>query len=133
MKISRDQTNQKPLADFGAELVQMIKDRSCDLIADRFGYAMAYERPLADAIATDIDRCLTDEGRSAIIDLTGEARIIIKHFEPNTANLSRLVECFLPLTNDDGELLAEIIVTAKNNEYWLTLEDVSYRSSNSGM
>jgi hypothetical protein len=127
VKISYDQTHQKPLTDFGVQLVQMIKDHAYDLIADRFGYAMALDRPQADAIASDIERCLTEDGRSATLDVASDARILVKYFQqPNDANLFGLVECFLQLDQSSGELLAELIVTAKDNNYYVSLEDVSY-------
>ncbi|MBR7800108.1 hypothetical protein [Undibacterium fentianense] len=127
MRISYDQTFQTPLADIGAELVRMIKDRDYILIAERFGYAKAFDRPLAEAIATDIDFCHIEEGRTAVISLANEARILVKYFkQPNSSNLFGLVECFLPLEQDAGELLAELIITIKDQEFYVCLEDVSY-------
>jgi hypothetical protein len=127
VKITYDQTFEKPLAHFGAELVQMIKDRTYDLIAGRFGYALAFDRSHADAIASDIELCLTEEGRTGALSPTREARILVKYFkQPNDSNLFGLVECFLPLDQDGGELLAELIVTISDNDYYVTLEDVSY-------
>jgi hypothetical protein len=127
VKITYDQTYKKPLADFGAELVQMIKGRIYDLIAERFGYALAFDRSHADAIASDIELCLTGDGRSATLSPTNEARILVKYFkQPNDSNLFGLVECFLSLDQDGGELLAELIVTTSGNDYYVTLEDVSY-------
>jgi len=46
MRITYDQTYQTPLVNIGAELVRMIKDRDYSLIAKRFGYALAFDRPL---------------------------------------------------------------------------------------
>ena len=128
MKITYAQTFQAPLAEFGAELVRMIKERAYAEISDRFGYALAFDRPLVEAIESDIAFCLTEEGRCAIIDTAKDARISVKYFEqPNDANLFGLVECFLALNQDTGELLAELIVTtARHNEFHVCLEDVSY-------
>ncbi|MFK2878150.1 hypothetical protein [Rhodanobacter hydrolyticus] len=127
MEITYEQTYQEPLAHFGAELVQMIKNRNYLGVCDRFGYAMAYGRPLADAIAFDIEHDLTIEGRSAIVDPSREARILVKYFkQPNDCMLFGLVECFLPLDQDDGELLVELIVTTKENKFYVGLEGVSY-------
>ena len=127
MEISYKQTFQEPLTAFGTEVVQMIRDRAYAKIAERFGYARAFDRPQADAIASDIDLCLTGDGRSATLDTANEAQISVKYFkQPNDANLFGLVECFLPLSQDSGGLLAELIVTAKNKQYHLVLEDVSH-------
>jgi hypothetical protein len=105
----------------------MIKDRDYALIANRFGYARAFDRLLADAVAFDVAACLSGEERLAAIDLVNEARIIVKCFkQPNSSNLFGLVECFLPLDQDSGELLAELIITTKDSEYYVCLEGVSY-------
>jgi hypothetical protein len=67
------------------------------------------------------------DGRSAVINLVYEARILVKYFkQPNSSNLFGLVECFLPLDQDSGELLAELIVTTKENKFYVGLEGVSY-------
>ena len=127
MRIAYDQTYEAPLANFGSELVRMIKDRNYDQICNRFGYALAFGRPLADAVASDIELCLMGDGRSAVINLAYEARILVKYFkQPNSSNLFGLVECFLPLDQDSGELLAELIVTTKENKFYVGLEGVSY-------
>jgi hypothetical protein len=127
MEITYDQTFEAPLAKFGAELVQMLKGRSYDGISNCFGYAMAYGRPRADAVASDVEHCLTSDGRSAVIKQSSAARISVKYFkQPNSSNLFGLVECFLPLDQDDGELLAELIVTTKESNFYVGLEGVSY-------
>jgi hypothetical protein len=127
MEITYDQTYEAPLANFGAELVQMIKDHDYRRVSDRFGYAMAYGRSLADAVAFDIEHWLTSEGRSATVDQSRDARILVKYFkQPSDCNLFGLVECFLPLEHDSGELMAELIVTTKENKFYICLEGVSY-------
>jgi hypothetical protein len=124
MRIAYDQTYEAPLANFGSELVRMIKDGR---LRRRLTYALAFGRPLADAVASDIELCLMGDGRSAVINLVYEARILVKYFkQPNSSNLFGLVECFLPLDQDSGELLAELIVTTKENKFYVGLEGVSY-------
>ena len=127
MEIPYDQTYEGSLANFGAELVQMIKDHDYCGVSDRFGYAIAHGRPLADAVACDVEHWLTSEGRSATVDRFHDARISVKYFkQPNDCNLFGLVECFLPLDQDGGELLAELIVTIKEDKFYICLEGVSY-------
>jgi len=130
MKITYDQTYQTPLAEFGAELVRMIKACAYTEISARFGYAVAYDRPPPDAIESDIGYCLGGEGRSATIAMAAEARIFVKYFkQPNDCGLFGLVECFLPLDRDTGALLAELIVTTHQDEFHVCLEDVSYAAN----
>jgi hypothetical protein len=68
MEIPYDQTYQKPLAVFGAELVQMVRECAYSQIAERFGYAKAFDRHQAETVASDIALCLTGDGRSATLD-----------------------------------------------------------------
>lgn len=129
MKITYNQAYQAPLTDIGAELVRMIKDRDYHLIAERFAYALAYDRPIAEAIASDIDFCLGGVGRSSVIGLAHEPRIQVSYFEqPNGSGLFGLVECFLPIENDTGELLATLIITKEDQAYYACLEDLAYVS-----
>lgn len=127
MKITYEQTFPVPLTDFGSELAGMIKDCRYGEIADRFGYVRAFDRPSANAISSDILHCLSADGRHAAIRVISEPRISVKYFEqPNNLHLFGLVECFLALEQDDGELLAELVVSEKGREFHLLLEDVSY-------
>jgi hypothetical protein len=53
----------------------------------------------------------------------------VKHFkQPNDANLFGSIECFIPLEQDNRELLAELIGASKNKKYHLILEDISYEA-----
>jgi hypothetical protein len=127
MKISYDQTFQEPLAEFGLEVVSLFKDGNYAVVADRFGYALAYDRAPADALASDVSSCLTEEGRAVVIAQTGQPRISVKYFEqPNELALFGLVECSMPLEADDGALLVELIVSTEKNNFHLWIEDVSY-------
>lgn len=127
MKINFNQTYQVPLTDIGGELVRMIKDRDYHSIAERFAYALAYDRPILDAIVADIDFCLVGEERSATICQASEANILVSYFkQENGSNLIGLVECFMPLNQDTGKLLATLIITASDQEYHVCLEDIAY-------
>jgi hypothetical protein len=127
VKINYDQTFQKPLTAFGQQLVQMLKDRNYLEIAGHFGFALAFDKPPAEAVAYRIVNCLTGDGRQASIARADEARISVKYFEqPNELSLFGVVMCFLPLEHDDGELMAELIVSTSKDEFHLWLEDISY-------
>ena len=127
MKITYEQTFPESLTAFGLELVALIKDRRYTEITDRFGYALAFDRPVANAISSDIQSCLSADERHAVISAISEPRISVKYFkQPNDLHLFGLVECFFALEHDDGELLAELIVSKKESEFHLFLEDISY-------
>ena len=127
MKITYDQTFKEPLAEFGADVVRMIKCSDYARIADQYGYALAYDRPLADAIAADVDTCLNSDGRSASVAKDKEPRISVSYFkQPDSVALFGLVKCLLPLDQGEGQLLVELIVSTNDTEFHLWLEDVSY-------
>lgn len=125
MQINYDQTYPKPLTAIGQELVHLLKKRDYGVIVERFSYALAGNRPHAQALACDVEACLCNEDRSAHFALAAQARIVVNYFkQPNSSNLFGLVECYIPLDHDHGELLATLIVTTENQQYYVELEDV---------
>ena len=50
--------------------------------------------------------------------------MVVKYFEPNSANLFALVECVFT-TSEGCPILAELIVTSAGEDKQITLEEVS--------
>jgi hypothetical protein len=126
MKLLDDQTDLASLFAFGAEAVLLIKAANYQKLADRFGYALAFGKEPSEVIEREIVTCLIAEGRHATIDQSAAAKISVKYFEPNNSSLFALVECFLPLVQDSGEILIELIVTSKGPDRHVCVEQISY-------
>jgi hypothetical protein len=126
MKLLNSQTDESTLANFGAEVAQLVKESKYREIADRFGYALAYGREKAETIQQEVESCLSQGGSKGALSLVAQPRIVVKYFKPNDSNLFAVVECTMALTGRAGEMLVELIVTTKENEKYLSLEQISY-------
>jgi hypothetical protein len=113
----------KTLAASGVEALRLLCDGNIAGLADRFGYALAYQREPARAIRDDLQFRLAELGATSLqppLDPTPK----IKYFKPNDTSLLAVVEC-LALTDNGTRLLVELIVTGSDAEKHVTLEDIS--------
>ncbi len=123
MHISDSQTNVASLAAFGSEVTALLCSGSISAVANRFGYALAFNRDLEAAIREDLASCLS-ELQAASLSPAAENAATVKYFKPNDSSLFALVECFVP-TNNGAAVLVELIVTSKGAEKHVTLEQLS--------
>jgi hypothetical protein len=121
MRLSPTQTDEKTLTKFGAEAVYLIKNRNFSELAERFGYALAYDRSVAQAIEEDFEQCLSE---AEIQSSQNSSSIEVKYFKPNTVPLYAVVECITPI-NEEATVLIELVVTGGDEKY-ITLEQISY-------
>lgn len=92
------------------------------LLAERFGYALAYDRDIALAIQQDFEQCLSEAESPSTPKSTS---IQVKYFKPNDAGLYALVEC-VTAVNERANVLIELIVAGGGDEKYITLEQISY-------
>src|SRR5436190_1004877 len=124
MKLRPDQSDEASLLRLGREAVSLLEQRDFQQLADRFGYALAFGRNPAAAIEEEFQSCIVEsralpEPASPV--LSSE---VVKYFKPNEANLLAVVECVL--TAAEGcSILAELIVTSKGEDKYISLEEVS--------
>ena len=128
MKLHSDQTDSNSLSVLGAEVVRLIKTANYQELATRFGYALAFGQEPSAVMEQEIAMCLSEEGRCATIDDAANPDISVQYFKPNDSNLFALVKCFLPLLQDPGEILVELIVTSEGRESHVCVEQISYAS-----
>jgi len=121
MRLSPAQTDEKTLAKFGAEAVSLIKNRNFSELAERFGYALAYDRGVVQAIEEDFEQCLFE---AEVQSSQNSPSIEVKYFKPNTVPLYAVVECITPI-NEEATVLIELVVTGSDEKY-ITLEQISY-------
>ena len=125
MKITANHINDIELTKLGKQVISLIKGREYKKLADQFGYALAYEENPVDVIKKEIDRCLSELGKHSKFTEINGAEIIVKYFEDNDIGLVAVVECTLPIENNSSEMFVELIVTEKEGEYYVTLEQIS--------
>ena len=129
MKLLLDQADEASLLRFGREAVSLLEKRDFELLANRFGYALAFGRSPVVAIESDFQSCLSEfrassEPRSAVPPSMG-----VKYFKPNGANLFAVVECVFN-TLEGCSILAELIVSSSGEDKHVTLEEVSLARPN---
>ena len=122
MKID-GRTDTTALSALGAEAVRLLCSEDINGLASRFGYALAINREPAAAIQEDLRSCLAELGAATLMPLPKQASTV-KYLEPNDSGLVAVVEC-LALTDNGAKVLVELIVTDKQGEKHVTLEQIS--------
>ncbi len=126
MKLSNKQLDVDSLGALDLEACNLILQNNYHNLADRFGYAVSFNRAPIDAITSDINRCLNEEGRKAKLSQVIDPNITVKYFDPNDSGLFACVECFLKLEQDNGGMGVDLIVVNNEGQKHVTLEDISY-------
>lgn len=119
MRLLDSQLDEPSLAKFGEEACRLFIARDFRGLADRFGYALAYDRDIAAAIEADFERCLSGRGSQ---DSRVES-VTVKHFFPNITALLSVIECVLVDTS--VRILIELIVAKNDENRNLYLEDIN--------
>jgi hypothetical protein len=111
------------LSALGAEAVGLLCSEDINGLAKRFGYALAFNREPAVAIREDLRSCLADV-RAASLMPAPKHTPTVKYLEPNDSGLFAVVEC-VALTDNGAKVLVELIVTDKQGDKHVTLEQIS--------
>ncbi len=124
MQLLDSQMDAMSLSDLGAEAISFLCSRDFRTLADRFGYALAFDRDAAKAIEEDLAECLAESRGEVFASRDMRPLATVTFFDPNTTGLFAVVECALP-TDDAPGLLVELVVTARGGHKHLTLEQIS--------
>lgn len=120
MKLLPTQTDEKSLSALGEEARALLLRRDFAGLANRFGYALAYDRAPAAAIEADFLSAVA----SPLTASSSAQPIGVKYFAPNDTGLFAVVECPVPVA-DGAAVLLELIVAGKGEEKHITVEDIS--------
>lgn len=121
MKLSPTQTDKMSLSAFGEEARAMLMRHDYSGLANRFGYALAYDRAPAVAIETDFLRAVASP-HNVCSDTCPPT--VVKYFASNDTGLFAVVECTVPVAPGAAVLL-ELIVAGTEEEKHITVEDIS--------
>jgi hypothetical protein len=111
------------LSALGAEAIDLLCSEDINGLAERFGYALAFNREPAVAIQEDLRSCLAAV-RAASLMPVAKHTPTVKYLEPNDSGLFAVVEC-VALTDNGAKVLIELIVTDKKGDKHVTLEQIS--------
>ena len=121
MKLLPSQTDEVSLAAFGEEARALLMRHDYSGLANRFGYALAYDRAPSAAIEADF---LSAAASPYKVASAVRLPIAVKYFAPNDTGLFAVVECPIPVA-DGAVVLLELIVAGKREEKLITVEDIS--------
>ena len=121
MKLLPGQIDERSLSGFGEEASAMLIRHDYSGLANRFGYALAYDREPAAGIEEDYLRAAISPLEMTTAAL---ASVKVKYFKPNGTGLFALVECVVPVA-EKAAVLLELIVTGVGEEMHITVEDIS--------
>jgi hypothetical protein len=111
------------LSALGAEAVSLLCSKDISGLAKRFGYALAFDREPSVAIEEDLRVCLADARASSLIPGPKHTPTV-KYLEPNDSGLFAVVEA-VALADNGAKVLVELIVTDKQGDKHVTLEQIS--------
>lgn len=124
MRITDSQFDAASLAALGAEALALLASGNIDVLAERFGYALAYGADPATAIQADLTRCLASLGATSLASGAVAPAPKVGYFTPGDAGMLAVVEV-LAQTNNGKTILVELVVTGRGNDKHITLEQIS--------
>ncbi|HET6588062.1 MAG TPA: hypothetical protein VFG67_09880 [Oleiagrimonas sp.] len=123
MEISGNQLDEASLAAFGVEALQLLATGNIAVLAERFGYALAFDQEPASAIQRDLESSLASVGANSLALADAEAPSVT-YFKPSDPGLFALIEGRAP-TNNGKAVLVELIVAGNEAKKRLALEQIS--------
>lgn len=124
MRLSPCEVSEVVLAQHGHVLVALLKQGEYCSVAERFGYALAFDKDPALAIQNELASCVADFRDRKLSQTSSATSVVVKYFEPNDSNLFAVVEC--EFEGPQGcPVLAELIVTTNGEDRYVSLEQIS--------
>lgn len=121
MKLLSTQADEATLAALGEEASAMLLRHDFSDLAERFGYAVSFDRAAAAAIESDYLSAIASPNREVAVR---SVEVEVKYFAPNDTGLYAAVECVLPVPGE-ASINLELIVTGTGIEKFVTLEGIS--------
>ena len=120
MKLLPSQTDEASLSAFGETARALLMRHDYSGMANRFGYALAFDRGPSAAIEADF---LSAAASPYKVESGPHLPIAVKYFAPNDTGLFAVVQCTVPIANGAAVHL-ELIVTERGEEKHITVEDI---------
>jgi len=124
MQISTKRTDKASLAEFGSEVVSLLYAGDIPTLVSRYGYALALGRDSVLAVRQDLSQCLSEIHANGLVLPTLPSPPAVKYFQTNDAGLFAAIECLVS-TDSGANLLVELVVSSRNSELHITLEQLS--------
>lgn len=123
MQLLLHQQNADALRDLACAALDLLTSNRLELLVERYGYAMSFERNPVEAVRGDLAQALLDASGSAFLPLTPRELPVV-FYEENSSRLRAAIDCAVP-TQGGRCVLISFVVTGTEAEQFLSLEDIS--------
>ena len=103
-----------------SEAIQLLQLGHIELLANQYGYALAFGRPAHQAINADLSACLHELGAHGFTPLSTQPEIEVSFLTENPSGIEAVIECLVE-TDSGAKLLVEFVSTKKG----ISLEHIS--------
>lgn len=124
MEIEASHLNEEFLLRVGEEASRLLQARNFIEVAERFGYALAFDHTPAAAIERAIEKAASRHLDPDAFPAPAFVGAKVSYFEPNGTGLRALIECSIEF-NPGQRVLAEFIVAENAGRLNLFLEQIS--------
>jgi hypothetical protein len=122
MQLLLHQQNVDALRDLACAGLDLLTSSGLELLVERYGYAMAFERNPVEAVRVDLARALLDASGSDLLPVK-PSDLPVVFYQENSSCLRAVIDCAVP-TQGGRCVLISFVVTGTEAEQFLTLEDI---------
>lgn len=126
MHLLAHQKNEAALRNLACAAIELLVEGKLDLLAERFGYAVAFERKLVEAIRDDLAEALAKASGTKLLTVASSELSVVYYCE-NSTQLIAAIDCDLP-TDGYEFVCVSFVVSGMKEDQFLTLEDISASS-----
>jgi len=125
MKSSEFETDPDTLATQTESAVRLLWNGEFAELAEKFGYALAFQKSPEEAIRDDLAACLAERNATTLVQTRLLPAARVKYFDqPGESGPVALIEYDLQ-ADSGGEVLLELIVTHNGAGRSITIEQIS--------
>jgi hypothetical protein len=124
MAFSIPHADEAVLQGAGRKALELLCQQRFQGLADQFGYAVAFGRDTAQALADDFRALVSQKCPDLAAEVIAPGVVRVKWLSENSANLAAVIECFARMPNGI-EILLELVVSKQGDGYYVSIEDIS--------
>jgi len=126
MELASDQNTDEFLTAQGHVVLDLLMASEFSRVAEKYGYAMAYERLKSKAIESDFTTAC--DKASIKIDanqILHREISVVRYMPSDRLNLTAAVSCYLSTGASEYSVNLEMVVFAIDNKFSLSIEDIT--------
>jgi hypothetical protein len=122
MQLLPHQRHLSALRDLVCEALELLTSGQLELLVERYGYAMAFERNPVCAVRADLAEALQEAVGSALLTVAS-TELPVVYYQENDTGLRAAIDCAVPSLGGRCVWIS-FVVAGNETEQFLTLEDI---------